>query len=997
MSGLVSSPSVGRTAPFEKNNDWGLSFDLGELEIYENKDLKTRLKELFSPFKNTFSSASTLEYLHPFTLKFRSEILEKKFERKFKKRTEVGIFWIGLLTLLLIMLDILLEIYNQKMNETSNSSVTAYFIICGVVATCSLFLVISFFINFLNKHMEIIFTSITIITTILNITAGNLLLHTSLSPSNSYDPDVQNSRSLIVITICSILHFMLPVSFMSIFIYSIASISFYIILVPSMLRPIPNETQYVSTVIYLFVFSVVCILAKRVNVSSSRRDFFNINLVKAEMQILENSMNQVPKSTMIEGTLANINKVQLFLRYLNTSCTKGINRKMLHDAMVELTSAQVTLCRSDDIYAVDPVAIFLPQSIQTNVPQTPSRQSKTKIICSGDITPKENIQPITSPKSKQEICISDDVKIPISPNSPKTMGQFLSPKSHENKSSYISIESGSARRNTESRATITSIPGPSRRRLSMMIATAGENSSTLIDPSVEKVREYITAEFTKSSASRREVLYASKVFDSSTTNVGNTNEKVKIASRNINTNQAVENMITRQVPLDEPVVGGDIEDNYRHLLKNKRKVAHFAAHSASKLLSVKNPSGTISTLSKAYFNETNPNSFILPELPNGVTTELYSDIDKALQLMDNQYSSNWDLDMWKLNELTKGNCLAVAGLYMLHLISSEEKTQELSCDPSILPRGITTAFSSSITAPTKLIGNISKFNIFFRELNIRYLNNKYHNELHGANVCHHAICLTRATGLWDHLDTVERLASVVASLGHDVGHIGRTSNFLVNSRHMLAVNYNDRSVLEMFHASLTFRIIYYYGGGAADFLQSWDAELHKDFRRMVIELILETDMQRHFECVSRFRVRRQAVDWDPYGDSQDRLMLAKTCLKAADIGHGALKWNQHYKWCRSVVEEFFLQGDEEKALSLPISPICDRESTDVPKSQVGFLNFVCLPLFQELCYVDVEGDVRRCIDRILENINNWEDMAEAGIQWDSEDAFAFVTEEKSES
>ncbi|KAH8583695.1 cGMP phosphodiesterase A4 [Cryptosporidium sp. chipmunk genotype I] len=997
MSGLASSPSIGKTVLFEKNNDWGLNFDLGELEIYENRDLKTRLKELTSPFKNTFSSASTLEYLHPFTLKFRSEILEKKFEKKIRKRAEIGIFWIGLLTLLLIMLDILLEVYNQKVNEVSNSSVTAYFIICGVVATCSLFLIISFFVDFLNKHLEIIFTSTTIITTILNITAGNLLLDVSLSPNNEYDPAVQNSRSLIVITICSILHFMLPISFMSMLIYSIASISFYIILVPSMLRPIPNETQYVSTTIYLFVFCIVCILAKRVNVSSSRRDFFNINLVKAEMQILENSMNQAPKSTMIEGTLANINKVQLFLRYLNTSCTKGINRKMLHDAMVDLTSAQVTLCRSDDIYAVDPVAIFLPQSLQSNIPQTPSRQSKVKAIGSGDITPRENCSPVISPKIKQEFGISDDVRIPISPNSPKSMGQFLSPKSHENKSSYVSIDSISARRNTESRATVTSIPGPSRRRLSMMIATAGENSSTLIDPSVEKVREYITAEFTKSSASRREVLYASKVFDGPVSNRSNTHEKIKAISQNLDANHTVENMISRQGPLDEPTIDGDIEDNYRHLLKNKRKVAHFATHLASKLISIKDPSGTISLLSQSHFNETNPHNFTLPELPKGVSTELYSDLDKALKLMDNQYSSNWDLDMWRLNELTKGNCLAVAGLYMLHLIASEEKNQGIGSDSSNLPRGITTAYSSSITAPSKLIGNISKFNIFFRELNIRYLNNKYHNELHGTNVCHHAICLSRATGLWSHLDTVERLASVVASLGHDVGHIGRTSNFLVNSRHMLAINYNDRSVLEMFHASLTFRIIYYYGGGAADFLQNWDAELHKEFRRIVIELILETDMHRHFECVSRFRVRRQAVDWDPYGDAQDRLMLARTCLKAADIGHGALKWNQHYKWCRSVVEEFFLQGDEEKALSLPISPICDRESTDVPKSQVGFLNFVCLPLFQELCYVDVDGDVRRCIDRILENINNWEDIAEAGIQWDSEDALTFVSDEKVDS
>ncbi|KAH7647415.1 cGMP phosphodiesterase A4 [Cryptosporidium bovis] len=996
MSVSASSPLFGRTAVSENNYKSEFNIDLGEFEIMEQRSLKTKLKELASPFINTFSSASNLEYLNPVTLRFRSNILEKKFKNKFKKRAEIGVFWIGLLSLILIIIDILLEVFNLEVRKSSNNSVTSYFIICGLVASCSLFLIITFFIDFLNKYLDIIFTFVTIFTTILNITAGNLLIDVSVSAGSGHDTAVQNSRSLIVITICCILHFMLPISFLSMLIYTITSIVFYIILVPSMLTPIPNETQYVSTIIYLFVFCFVCVVAKRVNILSSRRDFFNINLVRTEMQILEESMNQAPKSTVIEGTLANINKVQLFLRYLNTSYTKGINRKMLHDAMIDLTSAQVTLSRSDDIYAVDPAAIFLPQTLQSNIPQTPKKQSRTKIHGSGDLSPNEGSFCNTSPKTKLEYNNFDDIRIPISPSSPKSMGNFLSPKTYENKSTRHNFESLTARRNTESRATNCPVPGPSRRRLSMMIATAGGNSSSLMDPSVERVREYITAEFTKSSVSRREVLYSSKLFDDALPSGNNVNDKSDKSQQSSDISQKVEKIISKSGNVEESVLKDGIDDNYKIILKDKRKLAHFATHAASKLLSIKDPSGNISLLCKSFFNEYSPQKFVLPEVPQNVNADFYSDVEKSLRLMENQYSFNWDLDMWELSKLTKGNCLSIAGLFMLFIIDSEEKNPKLEGDLSSLPRGISSAFPSSITAPSKLINDISKFMVFFRELNIRYLNNKYHNELHGANVCHQSICLARTTGLWNHLDTVERLASVIAALGHDVGHIGRTSNFLVNSRHMLAVNYNDRSVLEMFHASLTFRIIYYYGSGAADFLQNWDTELHKDFRRIVIELILETDMHRHFECVSRFRVRRQAVDWDPYGDSQDRLMLSRTCLKAADIGHGALKWVQHYKWCKSVVEEFFIQGEEEKALSLPISPMCDRDSTDVPKSQVGFLNFVCLPLFQELCFVDVEGDVRRCIDRILENINNWEDMAEAGIAWNSNEALTLVSEKKDE-
>ncbi len=38
------------------------------------------------------------------------------------------------------------------------------------------------------------------------------------------------------------------------------------------------------------------------------------------------------------------------------------------------------------------------------------------------------------------------------------------------------------------------------------------------------------------------------------------------------------------------------------------------------------------------------------------------------------------------------------------------------------------------------------------------------------------------------------------------------------------------------------------------------------------------------------------------------------------------------------------QGDQERALGLPISPLCDRNSSGVTKSQVGFFEVVVLPL-----------------------------------------------------
>jgi len=59
----------------------------------------------------------------------------------------------------------------------------------------------------------------------------------------------------------------------------------------------------------------------------------------------------------------------------------------------------------------------------------------------------------------------------------------------------------------------------------------------------------------------------------------------------------------------------------------------------------------------------------------------------------------------------------------------------------------------------------------------------------------------------NHISSLNIFSAVIASLAHDVGHPGVTNRFLVNTRHKLAVNYNDLSVLESMHASKTFKLM----------------------------------------------------------------------------------------------------------------------------------------------------------------------------------------------
>merc|ERR1712113_402298 len=45
-------------------------------------------------------------------------------------------------------------------------------------------------------------------------------------------------------------------------------------------------------------------------------------------------------------------------------------------------------------------------------------------------------------------------------------------------------------------------------------------------------------------------------------------------------------------------------------------------------------------------------------------------------------------------------------------------------------------------------------------------------------------------------------------------------------------------------------------------------------------------------------------------------------------------------------EEWFQQGDKEKSLGLAISPMMDRTKPNIPRGQVGFIDYIVKPLFE---------------------------------------------------
>ncbi|KAK9842956.1 hypothetical protein WJX74_004848 [Apatococcus lobatus] len=285
---------------------------------------------------------------------------------------------------------------------------------------------------------------------------------------------------------------------------------------------------------------------------------------------------------------------------------------------------------------------------------------------------------------------------------------------------------------------------------------------------------------------------------------------------------------------------------------------------------------------------------------------------------------------------------------------------------------------------------------FLRELEDGYLDNPYHSSTHAAGVLQMIHMLVQ-NGLIQSgvLDDSLQLSCYMAAICHDYAHPGLTNDFLIKTCHRTALVYNDNSPLENMHVSSSFQVMYNSPG--AFFMAPIPRDTRDVLRASLIDLVLGTDMKKHFSTLSRFQAilpaRRSscsasgtqshsiatpeaadagAADNLPLASlpPDQKLLVAQMALKAADISHLAAPVDVHRKWTAQLTEEFFRQGDRERSLNMKISPLMDRnDSAGMVKSQVGFFEIVALPLFNG--FVELIPDARPMLDGVMANYEYW--------------------------
>ncbi len=95
-------------------------------------------------------------------------------------------------------------------------------------------------------------------------------------------------------------------------------------------------------------------------------------------------------------------------------------------------------------------------------------------------------------------------------------------------------------------------------------------------------------------------------------------------------------------------------------------------------------------------------------------------------------------------------------------------------------------------------------------------------------------------------------------------------------------------------------------------------------------------------------------------NNQDFLDLL---VHAADISNPTKPFPVYLKWAKLVLEEFFQQGDREKALGLPCSN--DRNTVKLNLSQVSFIDYVITPFISP--YITIFPKLKFLQDNIIIN------------------------------
>ncbi|XP_042184560.1 cAMP-specific 3',5'-cyclic phosphodiesterase 4D isoform X7 [Oncorhynchus tshawytscha] len=251
----------------------------------------------------------------------------------------------------------------------------------------------------------------------------------------------------------------------------------------------------------------------------------------------------------------------------------------------------------------------------------------------------------------------------------------------------------------------------------------------------------------------------------------------------------------------------------------------------------------------------------------------------------------------------------------------------------------------------------------------------YHNNIHAADVVQSTHVLLSTPALEAVFTDLEILAALFASAIHDVDHPGVSNQFLINTNSELALMYNDVSVLENHHLAVGFKLLQ---ENNCDIFQNLSKKQRQSLRKMVIDMVLATDMSKHMNLLADLKtmVETKKVTssgvllLDNYGD---RIQVLQNMVHCADLSNPTKPLELYRQWTDRIMVEFFTQGDRERDKGMEISPMCDKHNASIEKNQVGFIDYIVHPLWETWADL-VHPDAQEILDTLEDNREWYQSM-----------------------
>uniref|UniRef100_A0A4X2LXJ7 Phosphodiesterase n=1 Tax=Vombatus ursinus TaxID=29139 RepID=A0A4X2LXJ7_VOMUR len=257
----------------------------------------------------------------------------------------------------------------------------------------------------------------------------------------------------------------------------------------------------------------------------------------------------------------------------------------------------------------------------------------------------------------------------------------------------------------------------------------------------------------------------------------------------------------------------------------------------------------------------------------------------------------------------------------------------------------------------------------------------YHNWRHGFNVGQTMFTLLMTGKLKKYYTDLEAFAMIAAAFCHDIDHRGTNNLYQMKSASPLA-KLHGSSILERHHLEFSKTLLH---DESLNIFQNLNKRQYETVIHLFEVAIIATDLALYFKKRTMFQkiidtcekmeTEEEVIKYISIDPTKKEVIMAMM-MTGCDLSAITKPWEIQSQVALMVANEFWEQGDLERTIlqQQPI-PMMDREKGDeLPKLQVGFIDFVCTFVYKE--FSRFHKEITPMWDGLQNNRVEWKSRAD---------------------